>query len=97
MTDGSSQNRIIYSRPLMGSEKVAIMLLALDRSLASQLLHHFEQEEISTIRSAADNLEPITSTDLEAIVEEFAGQFTPGLSFMGSHGEIHSLLNAALS
>ena len=73
------------------------MLLALDRSLASQLLHHFEQDEISTIRSAADHLEPITASDLEAIVEEFAGQFTPGMNYMGSPDEMHSLLNDALS
>ena len=86
-----------YSRPLEGSEKVAILLLALDRSLASQLLHHFEEDEISIIRSAADSLEPITAADLEVIVEEFAGQVSAGMNFIGTPGEVHNLLNTVLS
>lgn len=97
MSTASAVSGRVYSRPLKGSEKVAILLLALDRSLASQLLHHFEQDEIATIRSAADGLEPITASDLEAIVEEFAGQVSTGLGFVGKPGDFHSLLNTALS
>ena len=96
MSADAAVNSKVYSRPLKGSEKVAILLLALDRSLASQLLHHFEPDEISTIRSAADSLEPITASDLESIVEEFARQFSTGLGFVGKPGELHSLLETAL-
>lgn len=96
MSAKSAVSGRVYSRPLKGPEKVAILLLALDRSLASQLLHHFEQGEITTIRSAADSLEPITASDLETIVEEFAGQISTGLGFVGKPGDLHSLLNTAL-
>ncbi len=87
----------VYSRRLEDSEKVAVLLLALDKSLASQLLQHFEHDEITRIRGAADSLEPITADDLEAIVEEFANQVSTGLNFVGTPGEVHDLLNTALS
>ncbi|MGI9462945.1 MAG: FliG C-terminal domain-containing protein [Aestuariivirgaceae bacterium] len=85
-----------YSRPLGGSEKVAVLLLALETELAGQLLQHFEPDEIDGIRTAADQLAPITAGDLEAIVEEFVRQVSNGLGFVGTPGQMHALLNSAL-
>ncbi len=96
MTAVGSDGSTAFSRPLKGSEKVAVLLLALNESQASQLLQQFDPDEIARIRRAADNLEPITAQDLDAIVEDFAAQVSTGLSFIGTPDEMHTLLNAAL-
>ncbi len=96
MTSSGETITLAYSRPFPGSEKVAVLLLALDRAVSSQLLHYFEPGEVEHIRKAADNLEPITQKDLDLLVEEFAGQFAGGMNFVGTPTEVHNLLNTAL-
>lgn len=84
-------------RALTGPEKVAVLLLALDRPRATQLLKRFEPEEIRLITLSAADLPPVSPTEFEAIVEEFAGTFKGGTNFTGSMGEIRSLLTEVLT
>lgn len=85
-----------YSRPISGSEKVAVLLLALERELATQLLHRFEEGDIHLIRTASEQLKPITADDLTFIVEEFAQRFGRCVDFIDNPGEMQQLLTSAL-
>ncbi len=86
-----------YSRPISGAEKVAILLLALERSIAGQLLHKFDQDDISVVRAASETLEPITASDLANLVDEFAERFAASVNLLGKSGEMSELLDSALS
>jgi flagellar motor switch protein FliG len=96
MASSAQSPAIAYSRPISGAEKVAILLLALERSLASQLLYKFDQHDIAIIRAASEQLEPITADDLVGLVEEFAQRFMQGSGLVGNTGEIRQLLDSAL-
>ena len=96
MASSAPPPAISYSRPISGAEKVAILLLALERALASQLLHKFDQHDIAIIRAASEQLEPITADDLAGLVEEFAYRFAQGTGLVGDTGEMRQLLDSAL-
>jgi flagellar motor switch protein FliG len=77
---------------LRGPDKVATLLLAMGRPLASKMLQHFDPEEIRVVTRAAADLRPISTAELEAIVEEFAHKFTSGPNLLSTVGEIEQLL-----
>lgn len=77
---------------MTGIEKVAVVLLALDRSRATQLLQRFDQEDLDLITRSASDLGPIESADLEQLVDEFAEKLASGINFVGSAKEVESLL-----
>ena len=62
--------------PLTGAERVAVMLLSLDKPRASQLLKHFDADDLRKITQSAAGLRPISSRDLSAMVDEFADRFS---------------------
>src|SRR4051812_50218531 len=77
---------------LGGTEKVAALLLAMGRQAAASVLQQFEPQEIRIVTKAAAELRPITSQELEAIVEEFAQQFSAGANILGTIGGLGTAL-----
>lgn len=64
MTDHPLQER---RRPLGGAEKVAAVLLALDRDASSRVLKHFDQKELRKVARLAANLGSVPKAALEEI------------------------------
>lgn len=79
-------------KQMSGIEKVAVVLLALDRSRATQLLQRFDQEDLDLITASTSDLGPVAPADLEALVDEFAEKLASGINFIGSAREVESLL-----
>lgn len=81
---------------LGGTEKVAALLLAMGRQAAASVLAQFEPQDIRTVTKAAAELRPITAQELEAIVEEFAQQFSMGANILGTPGGLEAVLGDVL-
>ncbi|MBZ6079351.1 flagellar motor switch protein FliG [Microvirga puerhi] len=84
------------SRQLQGVDRVATLLLAMGKPSAGRLLKHFSAEEIKLITRSAAELGPITALQLETLVEDFANQFSNGLSLFGTASEVEKLLSGVL-
>jgi flagellar motor switch protein FliG len=85
------------ARALTGAEKVAVVLLALEKSRATQLLKRFDPAELRLITRSASQLKPVSAADLEALVEEFAKQFSSGVNFVGTLEEVEKLLAGVMT
>ena len=83
-------------KPLRGTEKVAALLLAMGRELSSGVLKEFDPDEIRIVTRAAADLKPISTPELEAIIEEFAQNFSTGPNIFGTVGELEKLLTGVL-
>ena len=81
---------------LGGTDKVAALLLAMGRQAAASVLQQFEPQEIRIVTKAAAELRPITAQELEAIVEEFAQQFSMGANILGTIGGLEAVLGDVL-
>ena len=84
------------ARPLRGTEKVAALLLAMGRELSGGVLKEFDPDEIRLVTRAAAELKPISAPELEAIIEEFAQNFSTGPNVFGTVNELEKLLNGVL-
>ena len=80
------------SHSLTGVEKVTVLLLALGRPKAAQLLKRMDAEEIRLIARSANQLPAVSADELSRLVEEFARMFTGGVNFVGTATEVKSLL-----
>jgi flagellar motor switch protein FliG len=97
MTASNQTKPASPSRALTGAEKVAVLLLALERSRATQLLKRFDPSELRLITRSASHLRPVNAADLEALVEEFAKQFSSGVNFVGTLEEVERLLAGVMT
>jgi flagellar motor switch protein FliG len=85
------------ARALIGAEKVAALLLALDKPIAGRLLKRFDALELRQVTRAASELGAVNPATVERLVAEFQEQFSAGAELLGSAGEAQSLLAGALS
>ena len=83
-------------RLLNGPEKVAALLLAMGKPLASRLLKHFDPGELKIITRSAAALGAVPISALEALVEELAQQFSRGVDLRGTAAEVEHLLGGVL-
>lgn len=99
MTAAVSANAATASepRPLTGTEKVAVLLLALGKNKAEALLRRFDPEELKLLTRSTSDLRPISASDLEVIVQEFADKFATGMNFVGTGQEVEDLLSSVMS
>ena len=67
-------------KPLTGVEKATVLLLALSRTKAAQLLRRMDAEEIRLIARAANRLPVLSAQDLAELVDEFADMFSGGIA-----------------
>ena len=84
-------------KSLTGVEKVTVLLLALSRPKAAQLLKRMDAEEIRLIARAANRLPVLSAEDLAELVDEFARMFSGGVSFVGSAREVKDLLGEIMT
>jgi flagellar motor switch protein FliG len=84
------------ARPLFGAEKVAALLLALDRPIAGRLLKRFDSLELRQVTRAASELGAVNPATVEQLIAEFQEQFSAGAELLGSAGEAENLLAGAL-
>ncbi len=81
------------SRPLAGAEKVAAILLSLDRDVAQRLLKHFDQVELRRIAKVAASLGTVPAAVMEQLIEDLIGQLSmDGTDLMGTLGQAEALL-----
>ena len=83
-------------RPLSGPEKVAALLLAMGKPLASRLLKHFDPAELKLITRSAAALGAVPMSALEELVEELAQQFSRGVDLRGTAASVEHLLGGVL-
>lgn len=76
----------------MGARKAAAVLLAMDRTTATQLLRHFSPRELREVTMAAARLGSVAIHELETIVEEFTADFSQGASLLGDEGQARALI-----
>lgn len=81
---------------LNGPEKVAALLLAMGKPLASRLLKHFNPAELKTITRSAAALGAVSVGTLEALVEDLAAQFSRGVDLRATASEVEHLLGDVL-
>ncbi len=79
-------------KPLKGADKVAALLLTLDKSVAARLLARFDSVELRQITRAAADLSAVPAATLESLIEEFAANFSTGADLVGSAGQAQNLL-----
>ncbi|QAY96185.1 flagellar motor switch protein FliG [Methylovirgula ligni] len=85
------------SAQLNGPAKVAALLLAMGKPLASRLLKHFDQDELREITRSVAELGVVSMPVIEETIEEFAGNFVKGTGLMISPGDAEHLLSGLLS
>ncbi len=83
-------------RLMDGPEKVAALLLAMGKPLASRLLKHFNPTELKIITRSAAALGAVSVQSLESLVEELAEQFSRGVDLQATASEVEHLLGGVL-
>jgi flagellar motor switch protein FliG len=86
----------VQHRSLAGSQKVAALLLAMGKPVASRLLKHFDPTELKQITRSAADLGAIPTPTVESLVEEFASQFAVAAELQGTAAEVEKLLTGVL-
>jgi flagellar motor switch protein FliG len=84
------------ARALKGPGRVAALLLCMGKPLASRMLRQFDTDELKRISRSIAQLGTVPSPMLEALVEEFAGQFANGVDLLGSPDEVQQMLDGVL-
>jgi flagellar motor switch protein FliG len=93
MAQSSSLRGASRPRSLKGADKVAALLLTLDKAIATRLLTKFDAAELREVTRAAADLGAVPASTLEAVIEEFAGHFSTGVDLIGSAGQAQQLLS----
>lgn len=84
-------------QPLSRVEKAIVLLLALGKPRASELLKQLGPEDLKKLHQSAAALRPITANDLDQLVEEFAEDLSGHIGFSGSTAELTALFDGVLS
>lgn len=82
---------------LTRDKKVAMLLLAMGKPLAGQVLRHFTADELRLIPRFSAGLDRISGPEFESLVEEFSREFANGLKFVGTSREVEELIFGALT
>jgi flagellar motor switch protein FliG len=97
MAESSAVDAIFAPRKLSGREKVAALLLAMGKPLASRILKHFDEDEIKALAKSAAELGTVPRKMLDDLVTEFASGISTGSDLRGSIGEAEQLLTGVVS
>lgn len=102
MTQAQAERRPIRSADqsehaeLTGPKKVAALLLAMDKRVASRLLKHFDEDDIKLIAQTATDLGAISKGTLDALIEEFATHLRTGGDLVATANEVEALLSGVV-
>lgn len=85
------------SRSLDGAEKVAALLLALERETSQRILKHFDHRELRRIARLAANLGAVPPTTLEEIYTELIDEISHGsIDLVGDANQAENLLTGVM-
>src|SRR6476660_5971694 len=79
-----------------GSDRVAALLMVMGKQMATRLMKHFKGDELKQVTRAIADLRSVPPTQLEALVEDFAGQFAGGAKLVGTAGEVEKMLDGVI-
>lgn len=85
------------TRAVSRRDKVSLLLLALDRAAAVDLMMRLDAGERDILAASADALPSFDETALLAIVEEFERDFSRGARPLGTKADLESLLGDVAS
>lgn len=85
------------AKAMKGPERVATLLLAMGKPSANRILRHFSEDEIRLVTKSAAQLGPVSPSQIETLVDEFASNFSTGADVVGSVAHIEKLLSGILS
>src|SRR5689334_13682963 len=80
-----------------GAKKAALLLLAMGKNHAAQVLRHFSAEELRLIPRFGADADRITGAEFESIVEQFGREFADGMKFLGTSQEVEDLISGVLT
>lgn len=80
-----------------GAKKAALLLLAMGKPHAAQVLKHFTAEELRLIPRFGADAERISGVEIEGLVEEFGREFADGMKFLGTSQEVEDLISGVLT
>lgn len=83
-------------RKLSGRDKVAALLLAMGKPLASRILKHFDEHEIRALVKSASELGTVPRPVLDNVIDEFTAKIGEGSDLEGTAGEAEQLLQGIL-
>lgn len=75
-----------------GLDKVAALLLAVEKPVAARILRHFDEEEIRLVASSAANLGLVSKSLLDDLIGEFTERLIAEGGVQGNPGEAEELL-----
>lgn len=84
------------SRPLHGTDKVAALLMTMGAPMANRIMKHFDEDEIRLVTKSIAQLKPVSSTQIEALIEDFATNFVSGTNLVGTVADVERLLSGVL-
>lgn len=85
------------SKKLSGTAKVAALLLAMDKQLASRVLKFFDEEDIKIIAQSATDLGKVTKTTVDTLIEEFGEALKHGVGLTATTSKIQGLLEGVMT
>ena len=85
------------SLKLEGPSRAAVLLLALGPAGAGRLLKHFSHDEIRAVRRGAASQNPVSASELDALVSEFQEAFKTGPGISALDAEMQKLLQESLN
>lgn len=80
-----------------GTEKAAIVLLALGTELGPKVLQKFSSTDIKRIMEKASGIGPVDKDSLDLLVDEFAAQFAQSLGLSTGVDQVRNLVERAFS
>ena len=83
-------------RPLQGIDRVAALLMAMGAPTANRVMKHFEADEIRLITRSIAALKPVSTAQIETLVEDFASNFAGGANLVGTVADVERLLQGVL-
>ncbi|WP_255608989.1 flagellar motor switch protein FliG [Methylosinus sp. Sm6] len=86
------------TRVLNGPEKVAALLLSVDKFVAQRVLKHFDQNELRQITKFAAGLGSVPASAIEPLIDEFMNELANGGGDLrGTAGEAEQLITGVVS
>ncbi|HEY8065742.1 MAG TPA: FliG C-terminal domain-containing protein [Methylosinus sp.] len=84
-------------RTLNGPEKVAALLLSVDKDVAQRVLKHFDRDELRQITKFAAGLGSVSASTIEPLIDDFMARLESGGSDLrGTAGEAEKLLTGVI-
>lgn len=79
-----------------GATKAALLLLAVQREKAVELLKRLDPDEVRLIASGAEQLASVTPEMLAGVIGSFKESFSDGIKFLGTTNEVRKLIVEAI-